>query len=121
MSSEYDDALTAQLARREREHEALLETAQKALAHVEAERDEARATLAFLRDEYGMDADNGTMTRDALEQKIQVLTDERRQLRARLVECRAWAGRCPYPNTPAFDELISVHELADDTLEEVKP
>jgi hypothetical protein len=33
-----DEAL-AQVARREREHEALLETAQKALARVEAERD----------------------------------------------------------------------------------
>jgi DNA repair exonuclease SbcCD ATPase subunit len=148
--SERDEAL-AQVARREREHEALLETAQKALEQVEAERDEARAQrdnlldaskegawmaraldaererddlraqLAFLRDEYGVNADNGTLTRDALEQKIQVLIDERRQLRARLVECRAWAGRCPYPDTPAFDELISVRELADDTLEEVKP
>jgi hypothetical protein len=39
---ERDEAL-AQVARREREHEALLETAQKALARVEAERDEARS------------------------------------------------------------------------------
>jgi hypothetical protein len=90
-------------------------------AAVVRERDELRAQVAFIRDEYGVNADNGTMTRDALEQKIQVLIDERRQLRARLVECRAWAGRCPYPNTPAFDELIAVRELADDTLEEVKP
>ena len=37
---ERDEAL-AQVARREREHEALFETAQKALAHVERERDEA--------------------------------------------------------------------------------
>jgi hypothetical protein len=41
---ERDEAL-AQVARREREHEALLETAQKALAHVERERDEARAAI----------------------------------------------------------------------------
>jgi len=41
---ERDEAL-AQVARREREHEALLETAQKALAHAEAERDEARAAI----------------------------------------------------------------------------
>ena len=41
---ERDEAL-AQVARREREHEALLETAQKALAHVEAERDELKAKL----------------------------------------------------------------------------
>lgn len=85
------------------------------------ERDELRARLAFLREEYGVNADNGTMTRDALEQKIQVLTDERRQLRARLVECRAWAGCCPYPNTPKFDELMAIRALVDDTLEEVKP
>ena len=43
------DALTAQLARREREHEALLETAQKALSHVAAERDEACEELETLR------------------------------------------------------------------------
>ena len=42
---ERDEAL-AQVARREREHEALLETAQKALAHVEAERDDLRHRLA---------------------------------------------------------------------------
>lgn len=115
------DEARAQIDRREREHEALVETAQKALAHVAAERDELRAQLAFLREEYGVNADNGTLTRDALEQKIQVLTDERRQLRARLVECRAWAGCCPYPNTPKFDELMAIRALADDTLEEVKP
>jgi hypothetical protein len=37
------DEARAEVARREREHEALLETAQKALAHVERERDERRA------------------------------------------------------------------------------
>jgi hypothetical protein len=46
-----DEAL-AQVARREREHEALLETAQKALAHVEAERDEALAEVADLSNKY---------------------------------------------------------------------
>jgi hypothetical protein len=52
-----DEALS-QVARREREHEALLETAQKALANTEAERDEARAhtsTAAFMRIERQRD------------------------------------------------------------------
>lgn len=103
---------------RHRAHaEALTERCEKA----EQERDELRAQLAFLREEYGVNADDRTLTRDALEQKIQVLTGERRQLRARLVECRAWAGCCLYPNTPKFDELMAIRALADDTLEEVKP
>lgn len=42
------DAARAEVARREREHEALLETAQGALASTEAERDEARAEVARL-------------------------------------------------------------------------
>ena len=75
------DEARAQVARREREHEALLETAQKALACVKAERDE---------------------------------------LRARLVECLPWVG------VRAFDpekipEVRLVRDLADDTLNEVKP
>jgi hypothetical protein len=91
------------------------------LARTTRERDELREQLAFVREEYGVNADDETLTRDALEQKTRVLLDERRQLRARLVECRAWAGRCPYPNTPPFDELMAIRDLADDTLEEVKP
>lgn len=47
---ERDEAL-AQVARREREHEALLETAQKALAHVEAERDALQEALDDTRDD----------------------------------------------------------------------
>ena len=49
------------------------------------------------------------------------LINERRQLRARLVECRPWVGVVPYPNTPGFSEMLSIRDLADDTLEEVKP
>lgn len=45
---ERDEAL-AQVARREREHEALVETAQKALATIQRERDEARAEVQRLR------------------------------------------------------------------------
>lgn len=39
-----------EIARREREHSALLETAQKALANTEAERDDARADFDSLED-----------------------------------------------------------------------
>ena len=85
------------------------------------ERDELRAQLAFLREEYGVNADNGTLTRDALEQKIEVLLHERRQLRARLVECRPWVGVCPFPNQPGFDEMLAIRDLTDDTLKEVGP
>jgi hypothetical protein len=48
------------------------------------------------------------------------LRAERRQLRRRLVECRPWVGACPYPNTPAFDEVMAIRGLADDTIAEVK-
>ena len=47
------------------------------------------------------------------------LRAERRQLRRRLVECRPWVGRVPYPNTPGFSEMIACRDLADDTLKEV--
>jgi len=50
---ERDEAL-AQVARREREHEALLETAQKALARAERERDEARRDLLRVADALGL-------------------------------------------------------------------
>lgn len=53
--------------------------------------------------------------------KIDTLVNERRQLRARLVECRPWVGVCPFPNTPGFSEMIAIRDIADDTLEEVKP
>lgn len=44
------DKARAEVERRDREHEALVETAQKALAYVTAERDEARAEVERLRD-----------------------------------------------------------------------
>ena len=56
---------------------------------------------------------------DVLE-SIRLLRAERRQLRARLVECRPWVGACPYPNTPGFTEMMAIRDLADDTLAEVK-
>ena len=56
---------------------------------------------------------------DARKEAI-VLKYERRQLRRRLVECRAWVGVCPFPNQPGFDEMLAIRGLADDTLAEVK-
>jgi hypothetical protein len=52
---------------------------------------------------------------------VQLMRDERRQLRARLVECRPWVGVLPYPNTPGFSEMIAIRDIADDTLAEVPP
>lgn len=59
--------------------------------------------------------------RDALREEVAKLRDERRQLRARLVECRPWVGVCPFPNHPGFNDMLAIRDLADDTLEEVKP
>lgn len=52
---------------------------------------------------------------------VQRLRDERAVLRARLVDCRPWVGVCPWPGTPTWSEVIAQRELADDTLEEIKP
>ena len=53
--------------------------------------------------------------------EVERLLNERRQLRARLVECRPWVGVCPFPNQPGFSEMLAIRDLADDTLNEVKP
>lgn len=45
---------------------------------------------------------------------------ERRQLRARLVECRPWVGVCPLESVK-IQEVCLVRDLADDTLAEIKP
>ena len=48
------------------------------------------------------------------------LRAERRQLRARLVECLPFVGVCPLePNRIQWMQLV--RDLADDTREEVKP
>jgi hypothetical protein len=63
------------------------------------ERDEARAAVVRERDK---------------------LRAERRQLRARLVECLPFVGVCPLePNRIQWMQLV--RDLADDTLEEVRP
>lgn len=52
--------------------------------------------------------------------EIDKLRAERRQLRARLVECLPFVGVCP--TEPSRVQLMQlVRDLADDTLEEVKP
>ncbi len=56
---------------------------------------------------------------DKLRAEREKLINERRQLRARLVECRPWVGVCPYPNTPGFTEMMAIRGLCDDTLAEV--
>lgn len=81
------------------------------------ERDEARSEAERLRDA-------GTVLVRSLERMTaerDKLSSERRQLRARLVECRPWVGVLPYPNTPEFSEMLAIRDLADDTLEEVQP
>ena len=54
-----------------------------------------------------------------LRAEVDRLRAERRQLRARLVECLPWVGKTPFPNTPAFSEMLACRDLAKDTLEEV--
>lgn len=58
---------------------------------------------------------------EAVIDAVQLMRDERRQLRARLVECRPWVGVCPWPNTPGFTEMLAIRDIADDTLAEVPP
>jgi len=58
--------------------------------------------------------------RNIAHESIDRLRAERRQLRARLVECLPFVGVCPVdPNRIQLMHLV--RELAEDTLEEVKP
>jgi hypothetical protein len=55
-----------------------------------------------------------------LEDERDKLRAERRQLRTRLVECLPFVGVCPLePNRIQLMQLV--RDLADNTLEEVKP
>lgn len=58
--------------------------------------------------------------RDDLIADANLLLHERRQLRARLVECRPWVGVRAF-DPPKITEMRIVRDLADDTLHEVKP
>lgn len=88
------------------------------------ERDEAQAEVERMRERIATQEDglrHGEQVCARLVAERDKLRAERRQLRARLVECRPWVGVCPFPNTKGFSEMLAIRDLADDTLEEVKP
>lgn len=69
---------------------------------------------------YPVHASHLTDVVTLLEDERDKLRAERRQLRARLVECLPFVGVCPLePNRIQLMHLV--RDLADDTLEEVKP
>jgi hypothetical protein len=69
---------------------------------------------------YPVHASHLTDVVTLLEDERDKLRAERRQLRARLVECLPFVGMCPLePNRIQLMQLV--RDLADDTLEEVKP
>ena len=69
---------------------------------------------------YPVHASHLTDVVTLLEDERDNLRAERRQLRARLVECLPFVGVCPLePNRIQLVQLV--RDLADDTLEEVKP
>lgn len=69
---------------------------------------------------YPVHASHLTDVVTLLEEERDKLRAERRQLRARLVECLPFVGVCPLePNRIQLMRLV--RDLADDTLEEVKP
>lgn len=91
---------------------------------LEDERDKLRARLVEAQAEIERLKDAGAVLVRSLERMTaerDKLRAERRQLRARLVECRPWVGVCPFPNTKGFSEMLAIRDIADDTLEEVKP
>jgi hypothetical protein len=55
-----------------------------------------------------------------LDAEVERLRADRRQLRARLVECRQYIGFVPWPNTKGMTEMLAIRDLADDTLDEVR-
>lgn len=87
---ERDEAL-AQVARRDREHEALSETAQKALAHVEAERDKARAAQEESEHQMHLRIRSGydKTIADSWRAKVAEVERERDELKARLDHAEA--------------------------------
>lgn len=103
------------------------------LRDAERERDEARHALHEIlavihRDgghytgEHGIakSVEDAHAAWAAMMREIDKLRAERRQLRARLVECLPWVGVCPLePNR--IQSMQLVRDLADDTLAEVKP
>lgn len=55
-----------------------------------------------------------------LDAEVERLRADRRQLRARLVECRPYVGFAPWPNTRGMSEMLAFRDLADQTLDEVR-
>lgn len=90
---------------------------------LEQKRTEARAALYRIAVLMQCEPDND----DDLAEAVRLLVSERdklraerRQLRTRLVECLPFVGVCPLePNRIQLMRLV--RDLADDTLEEVKP
>ena len=78
---------------------------------------------AVVRQQVGRDdaeAESWRLFALAAREEYDQLRAERRQLRNRLVECLPWVGVCPLePNRIQLMQLV--RDLADDTLEEVKP
>lgn len=91
----------------------------RALAEAERlrlERDEARATLAFMQAEYGNAADE-TLTRDALELKVKLLEHQLTSIKTAFHELRVLRSSCEDSNAGSlrvhlveaeFDKLHSL-------------
>jgi predicted nucleic acid-binding Zn-ribbon protein len=79
------------------------------LEDLRCERDEARATLAFLQDEYGKATDE-TLTRDALELKIRVLEQQLSSIRKAVYDLRVLRSSCE----DSYDGEFRVHLIEDE-------
>lgn len=106
------------------------------VSRLRAERDLAEKQIAQLRSEiaqlndrcesYSEDVNSLNSCLTKLEEALYASRDEaanlryeRRMFRRRLVECLPWVGKTPFPNTPAFSEMLATLDLAKDTLKEV--
>lgn len=108
-------------AERERD-EAQSATVNAALIHADLVRERAVAeqSAAKALRIYPVHASHLTDVVTLLEDERDKLRAERRQLRTRLVECLPFVGVCPLePNRIQLMQLV--RDLAEDTLEEVKP
>ena len=80
----------------------------KAVERTVRERDEARATLAFLQSEYGK-AEDETLTRDALELKIRLLEQQLSAIRKAVYDLRVLRSSCE----DSYDGEFRVHLIED--------
>lgn len=85
--------------------------------------DVIKLCAAVVRQQVGRDdaeAEGWRVLALAAREETDKLRAERRQLRARLVECLPFVGVCPLePNRIQLMQLV--RDLADDTLAEVQP